>query len=319
MNIAYFGSPHLSAALLTQLIEKDDLSISLVVTQPNKPAGKRLEMLPTAVKLLAQKHTIEVFDEESFAKLPRLLEKKHIDLCIVFAYGRIIPSSLLAIPKHGFWNIHPSLLPLYRGPAPIIYPLILGAHETGVTLMRMDAGLDTGDIIAQEPVALSDKDTKISLSEKLISLSLQMIMKAVDSTAHNELLMKKQKNENATYSRLLKKSDGYIAPHLIQAALEGNITPSEHIPEVLKEYWNTYEKDRLHRALPAAVVIHRLYKGLHPWPGLWTNIKYNNIQLRVKLLELKVANNMLIIDQIQVEGKKPIDFATFKKAYNIFT
>lgn len=317
MNLAYFGSPELSSVLLAQLIENANLSISLVVTQPDKPAGKRLEMTPTPVKLFAQKHAIEIFDNKSLERLPPLLEKKQIDLCVVFAYGHIIPSSLLTIPKHGFWNIHPSILPLYRGPAPIIYPLILGATQTGTTLMQMDEGLDTGDIILQEKISISDEDNKITLEEKLIPLSVQLIVGAIDALGCGPVLMKKQKNNDATYSRPLKKGDGYIAPILIKAALEGGTAPTELIPEVLREYWNIYKKDRLEQSLPAAAIIHQLYKGLYPWPGLWTNIKRDGNQLRVKLLELRVENKRLFIDRLQVEGKQPVDFTTFSKAYNI--
>ncbi|MDA1316519.1 MAG: methionyl-tRNA formyltransferase [bacterium] len=317
MNIAYFGSPKLSELLLTQLIDTYHFSISLVVTQPDKPAGKHLALTPTPVKLLANGHAIDVYDRESFDVLPTILEKNHVDLCIVFAYGRIIPASLLALPTHGFWNIHPSLLPKFRGPAPIIYPLILGAKQTGITLMRMDQGLDTGDIILQEVISITDADNRESIENKLIPLSAKLIANAVSSLENGTIQYTVQSHKEATQTRLLKKSDGYIAPQLLRAALEGNMTPPDLIPEVLKEYGNTYKADVTKQQVLASIIINHLYKGLHPWPGLWTSINKEGSQLRVKLLELHMSENVLILDKLQVEGKQPVDFATFSKAYSI--
>ena len=294
-----------------------NLTISLVVTQPDKPAGKHLKITPTPVKIFAQKHDLTLFDHESLNKLPNLLKKKQIDLCIAFAYGCMIPHAVLTLPTYGFWNIHPSLLPQYRGPAPIIYPLILGNRTTGVTLMRMDKGLDTGDIILQKQVAITEEDTKITLEKKIIPIATQLITDAIHAGEQNTLSIKKQKEENATYSRLLNRNDGYIASPLITAALNGDTAPIKFIPKMMKEYWSTYDKDALKQKRPAASIVSQLYKGLYPWPGLWTKIKKGQNQLRVKLLKLHVAHNALFLDQVQVEGKRSVHFKTFIQSYNI--
>lgn len=318
MNIAYFGSPEISASLLKELLTYKDISISLVVTQPDKPAGKRLEMQSTAVKLLAKQQNLDLFDNKSLHSLENILMRKHIDLCIVFAYGRLIPSSLLTIPTYGFWNIHPSLLPLFRGPAPIVYPLILGSNKTGTTLMQMDKGLDTGDIILQKQINISQSDTKVSVEKKLISLSAKLISQSITALCSTKTLQYKPQNHSkATYTRLLKKNDGYIAPQLITHALQGNKAPLKFIPDILHEYFNLYATELLHTKLFAAHLIFQLYNGLHPWPGLWTKIDYKHTALRLKILDLYIKNNTLVIKRVQLEGKKPVDYSTFIKAYNI--
>ena len=154
INLAYFGTPDFSARLLEKVITTSDLPVDLklAVTQPDKPVGRKQTLTPSPVKEVAKKYGIEVWDynlkdqklksknEES--SLIKNLKQKEIDLVLLYAYGEIIEQELLDTPRYGFWNIHPSLLPKYRGASPITYPIILGDAETGVTLMKMDEKLE---------------------------------------------------------------------------------------------------------------------------------------------------------------------------------
>ena len=195
MKIAYFGTPSFSAALLEKLILDTSLGIkvSLVVTQPDRPTGRKMLMTPSPVKTVAQKYGIEVVD--SIEKLQVASYKlREVDLSLVYAFGfkRLIPLDLLRAPKiqfdigggntSGFVNIHPSLLPLYRGASPIAYPILMGENKTGVTLFVMDEKMDHGPIISQEEMPITLTDVRTDMEKKLSDLGFEMLKQFLIST-----------------------------------------------------------------------------------------------------------------------------------------
>ncbi|QQS44606.1 methionyl-tRNA formyltransferase [Candidatus Roizmanbacteria bacterium] len=319
MNIAYFGSPQLSELLLDRLLEKN-LPISLVITQPDKPAGKRLEITATAVKNNAVVHNIEFFDKplkKYEDELLSIIREKKITLGILFAYGEILSTSLLKSIPFGIWNVHPSLLPKYRGPSPIVYPLILGEAETGTTLMQMNQGLDQGDILMQTSVSIKARDKREQIEQKLVALAEQQIFYALSLLKTNSLQSKQQEEHLATYTRLLKKKDGFITQTFISQALNNKNVTFEQLPEILQRY---HVKNNIppKKNYDAGPVLYHLYQGLHPWPGVWTTIKVGPNEKRLKLLDMTFEDNTPQLRQVQLEGKRAVEFSVFNKAYNCF-
>ena len=316
MNIAYFGSPVLSKLLLDQLIE-NGIPIKFVVTQPDKAAGKRLKLTETAVKSTAIAHGIEYFDKplkNHEDELISIMNDKEITLGILFAYGELLSPRLLNSLKYGIWNIHPSLLPKYRGPAPIIYPLILGETKTGTTLMQMSEGLDEGNILEQTVISIPISANREQVEHKLVAIAAEQVINALSLLKNDSLQSKQQEARLATYTKLVNKSDGFVSREFISQALNNESITFEKLPTVIQKY---YQKNNIvpQEIYKAGAILYHLYQGLHPWPGIWTLIKINSTEKRLKILELKLNNNYSQIISVQLEGKKPVDFITFKKAY----
>ncbi len=319
MKIAFFGSPQIAADLLTELLKENTLQITLIITQPDKPAGKKLELTPTPVKTVGLEHKIDIFDRNIQDKavlqdLETLCIKENFDLGILYAYGALIPEKIIDLFRQGIWNVHPSLLPLYRGPSPTAYPLLLGDPSTGVTIMKLVKKLDAGPIIAQKEMNI-DKDINRDLLEKqLTSEAVQVLVEkcslvstGVFATTHE------QDSTKSTYTRLLNKEDGYISPELIRQALREDKEKSYNYPTLIQEYMTKYDIKK--RFVPSEI-IYNMFRALSPWPGIWTTVKTKDGSKRLKLNKLVYLDNKLQILTVQLEGKKEVDFKTFDKAYN---
>jgi len=275
LTLAYFGTPDFSARLLEKLIIDKLVDIKFVLTQPDKPVGRKQILTPSPVKLMAEKYKIKTITS---------LKIDSVDLVLLYAYGKIIPEEILNLPKFGFWNIHPSLLPKYRGPSPIAFPLINGDKKTGMTLMQMDKELDHGPIIDQQEINIENGDKRPDLENKLTDLGYELFKKNLLKLTTDNLPSTPQNHSLATFTHLLKKNDGY---------LDWKSLTQPEDPEK----------------------IYQLFRGLFPWPGIWTKININHQEKRLKILDLRLQDHQLTITQVQLEGKKPVDFATFKKAY----
>ena len=166
MKIIFMGTPDFAVGTLRSLAEAGH-EITLVVSQPDKPKGRGHAMVPTPVKAVAEELEIPVFQPVKIREAKDVLEKTEADVCVVAAFGQIIPASILHMKKYGCINVHASLLPKYRGAAPIQWAVIDGEKESGVTIMQMDEGLDTGDMLAKAIVPLDEKETGGSLFDKL--------------------------------------------------------------------------------------------------------------------------------------------------------
>lgn len=316
LTIAYFGSPDFSAYFLKKLINSQLVDIKIIITQPDKPVGRKQNLTPTSVKRIAWQYKIPFLEINDLNIKNLKLKISQLDLALVYAFGKIIPPSLLTVPKLGFWNIHPSLLPKYRGPSPIAYPLILGDKKTGVSIIKMDEKIDHGPIIDKKILTITNKDYRIDLEQRLTDLAFKMI---------KSILLKPQKipsspqnHKKATYTHFLTKNDGFIDFSLLKKILDNQPVDKEKIiPVFLKKYLNQYpgEKDSFINNFSPSRFLFNLFKGLSPWPGVWTFLPDNR---RLKIIDLTLEKEKLKILRVQLEGKKAVDFSTFNRAYQVF-
>lgn len=235
MRLALFGSPTFALPVLEALRARHE--VALVVTQPDKPAGRGNKLTPPPVAVRARELGVRLEQperlkrNEAFLELMRALE---LDVAVTAAYGKILPQALLDIPKHGFLNVHASLLPRYRGAAPIQWALIDGEPETGVSIMQTEAGLDTGPVRLVRGLKIRPDDTAITLFEKLSVLGAEALTDALSRLERGELPSCPQVEAEATYAPLLSREDGRI---LWRDSAEG---------------------------------IYNRYRGVKAWPGSWT-------------------------------------------------
>ncbi len=280
--LAYFGTPDFSARLLEKILEDKQLplEVKLIVTQPDKKIGRKQILTPSAVKLAAQKYKLPT--ETSL----KALKLSQFDLCLLFAYGEVIPEGLLKDPKYGFWNIHPSLLPKYRGASPVACPLINGDKETGVTIVQMDEKIDHGSILAQGKIPILPEEKRDKLTNRLADIGLDLFQETLLDLIEGQLTKEIQDEKKATYTKLLTKNDGFISF------------------EQLKIRQREFPQELFNR-----------FRGLYPWPGLWTEIGINGQKKRLKITAMEFENGRLELKKVQLEGKKETIFEQFKEAY----
>ena len=252
MKIVFMGTPDFAVQPLKALIENGH-EIALVVTKEDKPKGRGYEMSFTPVKEEALANGIEIFQpttlntEEVYEKLKGI----DAELYVVVAYGKILPQKILDLPRLGCINIHASLLPSYRGAAPIQWAIIDGCKKTGITTMLMDSGLDTGDILKKYEINIEDDETGGSLFEKLALLGAKAIVDTIENL--DNIVPVKQNDTDTKYASVLQKSMGNI----------------------------DFSKDRDY--------IERLVRGLSPWPGAYSSLRGKNVKL-LKVSKADVAN-----------------------------
>lgn len=212
LNVIFMGTAELSCASLSALLADPGARISAVVTQPDKPKGRNLEDQPSPVKVLALAHQLPVLqpararDESFLAQLAGYAP----DLIVVVAYGQILPQRLLDLPKHGCVNVHTSLLPKYRGAAPIQWAIANGESETGVTIMKMDAGLDTGPILAMAKTPIAAEDNSVTLHDRLAEMGAALLVRTIPGYVAGHIQPQTQPAEGSTYAAKIKKEDGQI-------------------------------------------------------------------------------------------------------------
>ena len=211
LNIVYAGTPEFAAVALAALLETPH-RITAVYTQPDRPAGRGRKLKASPVKELALEHGIEVRQPENLkdpAEQTRLAALKP-DVMIVAAYGLLLPAEVLAIPRLGCLNIHASLLPRWRGAAPIQRAILAGDAETGITIMQMDVGLDTGDMLYKLSTPIEESDNAQSLHDRLAALGALAITEALEGLQQGSLLAEKQDEEQACYAKKLHKAEAEI-------------------------------------------------------------------------------------------------------------
>lgn len=226
LNVIFAGTPDFSASILDSLYLNNNINISAVYTQPDRPSGRGKKITASPVKsLVLEKNqllsqSIPVEQPDSFRKSNQnheqyieKLKSYKPDLIIVVAYGLILPKSVIEIPTFGCINIHTSLLPRWRGAAPIQRAILAGDSETGVTIQQIDTGLDTGDIIAIDKCNITQSDTTLSLTDKLLNLSKPLLNKVIDSYIANDTVFIKQDDSKANYAEKIDKSESLIDFH----------------------------------------------------------------------------------------------------------
>ncbi len=210
MRIVFMGTPDFAAAALESLIPKHE--VVLAVTQPDKPKGRGREPAMSEVKICAEKYGIPVFQPEKIRdpEAVKYLEQTGAELFVVAAFGQILPKEVLSIPKHGCINIHASLLPKYRGASPIQQAIIDGEEKTGVTIMQMDEGLDTGDILLQKEIPIWKEDTGGSLFDRLSYLGSGLVLDAIEKIEQGSIEPVKQEEAQSSYVGMIRKDAGRI-------------------------------------------------------------------------------------------------------------
>jgi methionyl-tRNA formyltransferase len=212
LNIVFMGTAELACPILESLAREDGYRISGVVTQPDKPRGRDLKLQPTPVKKVALAHNLPVFQPararaEDFVGQLRELAP---ELVVVVAYGQILPQIILDLPRFGCVNVHTSLLPKYRGAAPIQWAILNGDAETGVTIMKMDAGLDTGPMLSQARTPIADTDDAQTVHDRLARLGADLLARTIPDYVNGRITPQPQPSEGATYARKITKEDGRI-------------------------------------------------------------------------------------------------------------
>ncbi len=301
LRVAFAGTPEFAATVLAHVFSSPRHTVTRVYTQPDRPAGRGRHLTPSPVKQLALKHGLIVEQPERPGRLDDHAHLKEDDVLLVAAYGMLLPSSILARPRHGAINVHTSLLPRWRGAAPIQRAIQAGDEHTGITIMQMDAGLDTGPILLQERCAILPDDNSASLHQRLAKLGAECTLRALDLLARGQLTAKPQDAEFATYARKIVK-----------------------------------EEARMDWRSPAAHLAHTV-RAFNPWPVCWTNIGENTLRIwRAVALEpalpaansvagmvcgvsadgidIATGNGILRLTKIQLPGRKPITAHDFFNA-----
>lgn len=244
MKVIYMGTPEFAVKPLEALIGSRH-QVSLVVTQPDRLQGRGHKLVQSPVKETAEKNGLPVFQPEKLraAESVARLAAETPDLIVVAAYGQILSEEVLKIPRYGCINIHGSLLPAYRGAAPIQRAVLNGEDYSGVTIMQMDRGLDTGDIILQEKVELAVDETAGSLYDKLSVAGSQLVLRAMDQIEDGTVVRTPQNNALASYAKKLEKTDGEIDWH------------------------------------QPAPVIERQIRGMNPWPTAYTEFRGKKLKI----------------------------------------
>jgi methionyl-tRNA formyltransferase len=240
MKILFFGTPSFVVPVLESLAKHFD--VVGVVSTPDVPMGRKKIMTPTPVKQFALDHAIPVFSLEALEDKKWTAEHAPCDLLITAAYGHLIPESVLAIPRLGSLNIHPSLLPKYRGPSPIQTAILSGDQETGISIIEMDKELDHGPIIAQESIKLHGNETFISLHEVLFKKAAELLPRTIEQYRTKSITPRRQDESSVSWCKKITKEDGYF------------------------ECDNPPQKE----------VLDRMIRAYTPWPTAWTRIQIPN-------------------------------------------
>ncbi|HWT27803.1 MAG TPA: methionyl-tRNA formyltransferase [Mobilitalea sp.] len=302
MKILFMGTPDFAATILKKMIQSGHEVIG-VVTQPDKQKGRGNAISFPPVKVLALENNLEVYQpvkarEAGFVQMVREMAPEVI---VVAAFGQILPKDLLDIPPYGCINVHGSLLPKYRGAAPIQYSIINGEEETGITIMYMDVHIDTGDMILQDKIPITPEETGGSLHDKLAVLGADLLIEALKQIEDGTASREKQDDSKATYVKVIDKDMGNV-----------DFTKS-------------------------AVEIEHLIRGLNPWPSAFTMIDGKTLKLwraaveptdrkaepgvvievRKDSLAVMTGDGLLIIKELQLEGKKRMTADAFLRGYQI--
>ncbi len=210
MRLVFFGTPELALPALEAVAQRHQLAA--VVCQPDRPQGRSSTPVPPPTKVWALAHSIPVSQPHILndGTFEAWLKEQAPDVCVLVAYGRILKQPVLDVPRHGFLNMHPSLLPRFRGTSPIQTAILRGDAVTGVTIMRLDAGMDTGDILLQEPSPIKPDDTTASLSDRLAVLGARLLVEGLDLIASGLAHFVPQDHAQATVTHLYEKKDGQI-------------------------------------------------------------------------------------------------------------
>jgi methionyl-tRNA formyltransferase len=299
LNLVFCGTPAFAVPTLDKLIEAG-FHVPLVVTQPDRPKGRGLELVPSPIKERALKLELAIAQPEGIKNNEQFrahLTRLKPDAIVVVGYGRIIPQWMLDLPPLGNINLHASLLPKYRGAAPIQWAIARGETITGVTTMKIDAGLDTGNILLQQEISIAPDDTAVTLAPKLAAIGADLTVETLRGLQAGTIHPRQQDDSEATLAPILRKEDGLI-----------------------------------NFSQPADGILNRL-RGFQPWPGAYSKFRGKNLQVwkaaaldrALPPAELGLAGSRLLVGcgertaieilELQLEGKKRTSASDFIRGY----
>jgi len=302
MRIIFMGTPEVAVPTLRKIIERGH-EVGAVFTQPDKPTGRHQILTPPPVKVAAEKYGLAVYQPEKIKnneEVRQVFQALSPDAAVVVAYGRILPPWLLEIPRLGCINVHFSLLPKYRGAAPVNWAVARGETETGITTMLMDEGMDTGPILLQWRYPIDQEETAAEVMEKFSHIGAELLVETLEGVRSGTITPTPQDHSQATYAPMLKREDGMI---------DWNLTAQE---------------------------IRNRIRGFQPWPGAWTVVKGARLILWKAEVETEISEeervlapgtisdlrkdalavvcggpSRLVIREVQLEGKKRLSAGEF--------
>ena len=297
MDVVFVGTSEFGIPALKALVEKHN--VKLVISQPDRPKGRGRKLLPTPIKEEALKLGLEVLQPERIKEIHPLLSQMDFDVMVVVSYGQIIPKEILEIPKVGPLNIHPSLLPKYRGAAPIQRAIMNGEKKTGTTIMWMNERLDAGDIFLQKEVEIDPDETYGELHDRLSLISAKLLLEALEKIERGEIVRIPQKDEEATYAKPISKEETVID-------------------------WSR-----------PATEVHNKVRALSPKPGAWCTISGERYKIyrtalssgqgtpgevlekdiKKGILKIACGEGAVNIMEIQPEGKRVMNTSDFLRGY----
>lgn len=296
-KIIYLGTPEIAVKPL-EALSNDTFEILGVITQPDKEKGRGKKKQASPIKEFALRHNLKVFEPKDKKELTDILKELKPDIGVLFAYGMIVPNEALEIPRKGIINIHPSLLPKYRGPSPIQNAILNGDDKTGVSIIKLGSEVDAGDVLKVKELDVEDQDTAETLSMKLSDLASQMIVKTIDGYLENKLKLMPQESSKATFTKMIRKEDGKID-------------------------WSK-----------PALKIEREMRAYYPWPGSFTSwegkklkilecslaedldLKPGSVAIEEDRVFVQTGNGALEVKTVQLEGKKPTSSKEFLNGYS---
>jgi len=309
MRLVFMGTPDFAVPSLQALLDGEDQVVS-VVAQPDQPAGRGMTLRAPPVKVLAEAHHVPVF-QPSKLRPPEVLEHLRAwqpDLIVVAAYGKILPTTILALPPYGCINVHASLLPKYRGAAPIQWAIARGETETGITIMRISEHMDAGDLLFQKAIPITDRDTGGTLHDKLALLGAQALRESLVLLKRGQLTAQPQNEAEVTYAPLIKKEDGRIDWSMDAVAIERRIRAFNPWPSAY-----TTLHGQLFKIFVARVIAAKEEAG-QPAPQLSPGTV---IAVTAESVMIATRVGALALEEVQLEGKKRLPIREFLKGYRL--
>jgi len=292
----YFGSDEIAVPTLEALAEREQ--VLAVLTQPDRPSGRKRKLTPCPVKARALELGLQVLDPEKVGEVSEQLQDLQPDLAVVFAYGQYMPRSIFELPRHGSINLHPSLLPKYRGASPIQSALLDGLEESGISILKVSAKMDAGDLLLQRRVSMGEEDDGVRMRQRFASLGAELILEALEGLREERLSFVPQDEAEATECGKLSKEDGLLD-------------------------WKRSAESLRHQV-----------RGCQPWPGTWFELENGErikvFRVRIEaatakagtLLELKgdgpliaTGEGALRLLELQPPGKSRMDGRSFMNGY----
>ncbi|MEN9582871.1 MAG: hypothetical protein RL641_825 [Candidatus Parcubacteria bacterium] len=281
MKYIFYGTPKESEIVL-DILKSNNYIPSLIITAPDRPSGRGLNISESPVSIWAKENGVALLKPESLknTEIEDKIKSVDADIAIVFAYGKIIPDNILKIPKHGTLNIHPSLLPLYRGSSPIENTILAGDKEAGVSIMLLDALMDHGPIILQEKTVVAENESAPELLKRLVSNGAHALSLCLPDYISGKLLPKEQDHSKATYTKKISKLDGEI-----------NLTDDP-------------------------LTLYRKYLAFMDWPGIYFFDRESSDTRRINIKKATFQNGKCTILRVVPEGKKEVAYEDYLRSKN---